>query len=154
MDSVWHLGSTFKTYPEAISILLKHLALPYSDRIREGIARSLAVPDPEVREAWSFLVDQYRIAPNGKGVVAVGDRKEYKLGTKDALALVLRTIVSEKTMEEFLGLAKDPLMGESRILLLGALKKSKDSRLKEAVEYLALDPVLAKEIASWTKKKN
>lgn len=54
VKSVWDLINAPARYEEAIPILRKHLRLPYSDRIREGIARALAVPD--ARHAWPTLV--------------------------------------------------------------------------------------------------
>ncbi len=56
VSSVWDLVNTSAKYPEAIPVLLRHLMMPYSDRTREGIARSLAVVDPLVRDAWPLLM--------------------------------------------------------------------------------------------------
>jgi hydrogenase maturation factor len=46
---VWDLVNTAENYANVIPVLLKHLQMPYSDRTREGIARALAVWDPQVR---------------------------------------------------------------------------------------------------------
>jgi hypothetical protein len=43
MDTVWMLVNTNELYPEALPVLLKHLQLPYSERIKEGVIRSLIV---------------------------------------------------------------------------------------------------------------
>ena len=79
LESVWDLVNTSTKYRQAIPVLLKHLQLPYSDSTREGIARSLAVTEPEVRKAWPILVDQYRRSPTGRGTKAPGDAREYRL---------------------------------------------------------------------------
>jgi len=42
-DSVYDLVNTADSYPNAIPVLLNHLKRPYSDRIKEGIARALSV---------------------------------------------------------------------------------------------------------------
>lgn len=42
-ESVYELVNTAQSYPDAIPVLLKHLKRPYSDRIKEGIARALTV---------------------------------------------------------------------------------------------------------------
>jgi hypothetical protein len=129
--------------------LLNHLLLPYSDRTREGIARSLAVPDPEVRKAWPMLVGEYRKAPMGLGIIAPGDTKQFRLGAKDALACVLSVSVTDETIKELIEIAKDRTQGDSRILLLPALRKSKNPLVKQAIDELASDPDLEMEITSW-----
>lgn len=40
---VWDFVNTAQSYPDAIPVLVDHLQRPYSDEVREGIARSLAV---------------------------------------------------------------------------------------------------------------
>lgn len=141
LNSVWDLVNTANKYTEAIPVLLKHLVRPYSDRIREGIARSLAVR--EARYAWPLLVAEYRKAPMGVGEEGV------KLGVKNGLACALAATATDEVMGEMVMLAKDRSHGESRLLLLSALKKSKTDVAKRALTMLASDPALAKEIASW-----
>ena len=149
VESVWDLVNTSAKYSQAIPVLLRHLLIPYSDRTREGIARSLAVAGPEVRQAWPLLVDQYRKAPMGLGIIAPGDKKEYRLGVKDGLACALSVAVTDETLSELIELAKDRVHGESRVLLLSALRQSRNPLAKQALDELAGDPALAKEIASW-----
>lgn len=151
VDSVWNLVNTSTQYAAAIPILLKHLPLPYSDSVREGIARALAVPEPAVQKAWPILVEEYRKAPNGWGVIAIGDPKEYRLGAKDGLACALSVAVTDETLPELIALANDRAHGESRLLLLSALKKRQNSNplARQAIDKLASDPDLQKEIASW-----
>lgn len=151
VQSVWDLVNVTTPYPEAIPILIKHLQLSYSDIVREGVARSLAVPDPQVQKAWPLLVEQYRKAPMGWGIKAPGDTKEYRLGAKDGLACALSVAVTEETLPELIALAKDRSYGESRVLLLSALRKirNKNPLAKEAIKELASDPDLEKEITSW-----
>lgn len=146
VESVWDLVNTSAEYREAIPVLVKHLLLAYSDRTREGIARALAVPD--AKYAWSTLVAEYRKAPTGMGIIAPGETKEFQLGAKDGLACALSATATEATIEELIALAKDRSHGQSRLLLLMALKRSKNPAAKQALEELASDPDLAKEIAS------
>lgn len=138
-------------YEPAIPILLRHVVLPYSDSVKATIARALAVPEPEVRASWPILVEEYRKAPDGWGIKSQGDTKQYKLGAKDGLACVLAVATTDETLEELIALAKDRTQGESRVLLLSALKKrrSKNPLAKQAIEELASDPDLEKEIAAW-----
>lgn len=154
VQSVWDLVSTSTPYPEAIPILLKHLSRPYSDVVKDGIARSLAVPEPEVQRAWPILVEEYRKSPMGKGIVAPGETKQYDLGAKDGLAVALAATVTDETLPELIGLAKDRTHGESRVLLLSALKKrrKKSPLAQQTIDELASDPDLQKEIAAWGRR--
>jgi len=138
-------------YPTAIPVLLRHLVRPYSDVTRETIARSLAVPEPEVQKAWPILVEEYRKAQMGRGIVAPGDTKDYPLHAKDGLAVALSATVTDATVNELIALAKNPSLGGSRVLLLRGIRKSRNPAAKQAIEELASDPALAKEIASWRK---
>jgi hypothetical protein len=131
-------------YPVAIPILLKHLSLPYSDVTRETLARALAVPD--ARYAWPVLAAAYREAPTH-----LEDGKQ--AGAKDGLACALTATVTEAVMDEMVALVKDRSNGDSRLLLLRGLKKSKSAISRQALEELASDPALSKEIASWRKRK-
>lgn len=139
--SVWDLVNTRDRYSDAIPVLMKHLLLPYSDRIREGIARALAVP--EAKEHWATLLSEYRRASWGKGPDGL------RLGAKDGLACALSAISSESVIGELIDLVKEQDHGPSRLLLLKALRKSKNPLAKRTLEEVSRDPDLAKEIASW-----
>lgn len=154
VKSVWDLVNTRKSYTKAIPVLLRRLLLPYSDRTREGIARSLAVPDPRVRQAWATLADEYRKVPIGSDAVASSERREQRRGVKDGLACALSVAVTKETLPELIELAKDRAQGESRLLLLSALRKreSTNALAKRALDKLADDPDLSKEIASWGRR--
>ncbi len=144
IESVWDLVNRSAPYPTAIPILLKHLKLPYTDFTRDALARALAVPD--ARFAWPIFAAAYREAPTH-----LEDGKE--AGAKDGLACALSATVTEGVIDEMVALAKDRSNGDSRLLLLRGLKKSKSAVAKQALEELASDPALSKEIASWRKRK-
>jgi hypothetical protein len=103
VDSAWDLVNMSTPYPEALPILLEHLQRPYPDRVREGIARALAVRDAKL--GWDTLTRLYR---------------QEKAGTdaKDGLAAALAATVTSETVDELIGLVRDPPHGESRLLLL------------------------------------
>ena len=61
IDSVWDLVNTRERYPKLVPVLLAHLKREYPDKIREGIARALAVP--EARAGWKQLVNCYLEQP-------------------------------------------------------------------------------------------
>jgi hypothetical protein len=125
-----------KPYPTAIPILLSHLKKPYSDRIREGIARALAVPD--ATGAWQMLRAEYEASPGGSGV-------------KSGLAAALAATSTENVIGELAMIARNPNNGNSRLLLLNGLRQSRSPVASETLADLKDDPILAKEIASWDK---
>lgn len=63
-ESVWELVNTADSYPEAIPVLLKHLKRPYSDRLKEGIARALSVREAR-GVAGPSIVKAFDNAQNG-----------------------------------------------------------------------------------------
>lgn len=154
VESVWDMVNTSSPYPKAIPILLRHLPLQYSDVTKEGLARALAVPEPQVNDAWPLLLAEYRKAPVGIGKRAPGDLSENQLRAKDGLACALAASVTDKTLPELIALVRDRSQGESRILLLSALKirRSKSREVKMVVAELASDPELQREIASWSRR--
>ena len=128
-------------YESAIPVLLKHLIITtYPDCVRETIARSLAMP--QAQHLWPILADEYRKAPVSKE----------QRGYKDGLAVALSATVTDATINDLISLAKDKTHGESRLLLLRAIKKSRTTAARNAIKELALDPQLEKEIASWKRK--
>lgn len=153
LESVADLVNRSEPYPAAIPILLKHLTRPYYDIVRSTIARSLAVPEPAVRAAWPLLVEEYKKAPMGTDIRAPGETKKFHLDIRDALACVLCVAVTPQTLPELIELLKDPAQGESRILLLDAIrrKRKRDPAIQQLLAELVQDPQLAKEINSWRK---
>jgi hypothetical protein len=53
VDTVWDLHKIPNSRPQAIPVLLKHLALDYPDRVLEGIGQGL--DDRSAREWWGDL---------------------------------------------------------------------------------------------------
>lgn len=137
VSSVRDLVNTSQPYPEAVPILLSHLAKPYSDRTREGIARALAVRD--AASAWPILRAEYEAAPD-------------KSGFKDGPAVALSGASTDSTIGQLADLAKDRRHGSSRLLLLLGLKRSRCQIARETLAQLKDDPDLAKGIASWRRK--
>lgn len=135
--SIWDLVSRAMPYPEAIPVLLRHLSQSYPDRVREGIARALAVPD--ARDAWPTLVSAYRAEPEN--------------GTKDGLAVALAAIARDDLLDEVIALLRDPNNGPSRVLLIKPLRRSRDPRAQRALMGLGADPQLAKEVQHVLKSR-
>lgn len=130
VESAWDLVNTSTPYPAALPILLEHLGRPYPERVREGIARALAVRD--ARFGWDTLVQLYREEPAGSNA-------------KDGLAVALAAVSHDDVVDELVSLARDPAHGESRILLLRRLKRSRAPQARAALEGFVEDPVLGQE---------
>jgi len=128
--SAWDLVNTPNHFEDSLPVLLEFLKKPNLDSVREGIARALAVPT--ARFAWSELLELYR--------------QEEMPQTKSGIAVALSNICDDDQLDQLIALARDPKHGESRILLLWALEKSKHPSARIALKELAGDPVLKKEI--------
>jgi hypothetical protein len=131
IDSVYDLVNTKSSYPRAVPILLGHLERAYPDVIREGIARALAVPDARV--GWDLLIRLYRSEPA-------------MTSFKQGLAVAIANTADDEVIEEVIALARDVRHGESRLLLLRALERSRDPQATEALREFAVDPVFEKEV--------
>ena len=136
VPSVWDLVEETTPYPEAIPVLLSHLERPYSDAIRDGIARALAVPDASI--GWSTLRSEYEAAPTGR--------------VKMGLAAALAAASTDEVTSELLRLINDPRNNDSNILLLHGLKKLRSLDAVQALTELATNPRFAEEISSWGQK--
>jgi hypothetical protein len=140
VKSVWLLGGKGESYQEALPILLKHLPIFYDDRVNSGIARALGRLKPI--EHWDILVDLFC-----KTDCAI--HRSFKEG----LACALFDTVTKKTMPEYISLLRDKRHGESRILMVGKLRRSKQPEIIALVDELFEDPDLRTEIGSWKRFK-
>jgi len=138
-DGVWDLVNTTKRYDEALPILFEHLTKEYPDEILDGIARALAVP--EALPYRSTFIRLFRRDP------PVSSNFRYGLGIA-----ISRTTGSDN-MHETIELAKDQSLGNSRLALLFAIRRSRKPEIRHLIEELSNDPDLAKEIASWKRRK-
>lgn len=98
VDSAWDLVNTSTPYPAALPILIEHLERPYPDRVREGIARALAVGG-DAKFAWSRLVDLYCDEPAGTDA-------------KDGIAVALAAVADADVVDELAALARDAAWNE------------------------------------------
>lgn len=130
VDTAWDLVNTSTPYPGALPILLEHLQRPYPDRVREGIARALAVRD--ARFGVETLVRLYRAEEAGTDA-------------KDGLAVAIGEASDDDVIDEVIDLATDPSHGTNRVLMLEALGRSKTPRARAALEEIARDPAIGEE---------
>jgi hypothetical protein len=129
VTSVWDLVNSDGDYRDAIPVLLSHLARSYSSPIREGIARALGTPAAVM--VWDAVRASYLCEQDAR--------------VKDGLAAALAAIADDSVLESTIALVHDPANGPSRLLLLGALAKSKAPRAREALSALRRDPFFGKE---------
>ncbi len=119
-------------YLKAIPVLLRYLAqgeLRWD--VREIAAHALAIP--QTREiAWGEIQRLYR------------DEKNESV--KNAIAATIDFIADDKVLDEMMTLCREKTNGWSRVLLLGALERSKNPRAQEALAELNADPQLQTEI--------
>ncbi|WP_139221301.1 hypothetical protein [Bosea sp. OK403] len=135
-ESVWELVNSNNNYARIIPILLRHLSIDYSDRTKEAIARSLAVPDASY--AWSTILNEYKKSNAGTGF-------------KNGLATAISVICSDEFIDEISNLLDDKRNGDSRLLILRGLKRFKSQKTKDIIVKLSKDPDFSKEINSWSK---
>lgn len=138
-DGVWDLVNTRERYDEALPILYEHLTKDYPDEILDGIARALAVP--QALPYRPTFISLFRRDP------PVTEGFRYGLG----LAIANTTVPDN--LQETIELAKDRSLGDSRLALLFAFKRSRKPEVRQVIEELSSDPDLAKEIASWKRGK-
>lgn len=130
VGSAWDLVNTQDQYTHALHILVDHLQRPYPSRVREGIARALALPQSIA--VWGVLVRSY----------CDEDEKD----AKEGLAVAISVAADDTVIEEVVELVRNRRHGSSRVLLLSALERSTDPRAVVALTDLRTDPDLSKEI--------
>lgn len=138
VESAWDLVNSSTPYPNALPILLRHLHRSYPGRVKEGIARALAVRD--ARFGWEQLKTLYR-----------GEQDDE---ARDGLAVALAAIADDELISDVIDLARDQRLGDSRLLLLRALEKSRQPRARATLMDLGTDPDLAKEIQLILRRLN
>lgn len=129
VDSVWDLAAREEPCPEAVPVLLDHLGRPGPDDVGEGIAAALG--KPEARPHWDELVRAYRAADPAT-----------RPSSTDGLAATLARLADRRTMPDVLELLHDASRGESRVLLLRAVTRSRLPDRWEIVRACTADPVL------------
>lgn len=134
VGSVWDLVNTGARYPAAIPVLLAHIQKSYPQKIREGLARALAVP--EARSGWSVLMHEFESDPDST-----------TLGPKYGLACALSVVADDNVLHDVLRVLREDRHGECRIPLLRVLVRSRDPEAKAALEQFEQDPGLAAEVA-------
>jgi hypothetical protein len=129
VESAWDFVNTADKYPAAIPVLLRHVALPYSKRVKEGIIRALTVnyAGPEVlRELIKQFCEQTDGSPNS---------------LKWVLGNAISEVATPADAETIIALAMDPSHGDSRDLITQRLPRvvKNKARLAEVLQHLMRD---------------
>ncbi len=140
VSSVWDLVNTPGSYPALVPTLLAHLDRPYPERVREGIARALAVP--EARQGWDKLVNSY-----------LSETDTTTHGIKWALHLAIAAAADISVLDTLIRLASDRRHGRNRAMFVDALARLNDPRARATLDELAGDPDLADDIQRALKKR-
>lgn len=120
VKSVWDISKTDKLDINIINILLKHLKLDYHLRVKEGIARLLAIKNNK-NIIWDTLIEEYIKAKADEKIMEPGQR-----GYKDGLAEAISYLANKNDINTLIDLIKNKEHGKSRILLADKLFKYKN----------------------------
>lgn len=140
VSSVWDLVNTKDRYPQLVPILFAHLDRPYPQKVREGIARALAVPESRYR--WDELVNRY-----------LAETDTTPNGMKWALHLAVAAAADVSVLDTLIKLACDRRHGRNRALFIDALARINDPRAKAALAELANDPDLTDDVRRLKKRR-
>ncbi|QOY21654.1 hypothetical protein FYK61_09605 [Xanthomonas citri] len=138
VNSIGELGEDGKSYPEAVPVLLEHLAYSYSDDVREGMLRELATP--HARKYWGQLVEIFE-----KNTLSLAPDIRY------VAALALSGAADDTVLDDVIRLLGDKSLGMDRAPLLLALIRSKSSKAKMTLLELRDDPDLGKQIKTFRR---
>lgn len=130
VSSVWDLVNRSEPYPAALPVLLEHLKRGgHPDRVMESLGRALAVKPAAF--AWQTLRDLY-LASQGSGV-------------RTGLVVALAASAAPQHLDALLELVADESCGDTRILLLDAVKDVGGDRGRRVLEGLTTHPVLGQQ---------
>ncbi len=129
VGTVWDLVNTRKPYPIAISILTRHLSLPYNLRIKEGIARALTVAYGG-SDTLRALMEEFK---------RQNDNSEVSL--KWVLGNAIAACATSADADMLIDLVIDRSNGKARAMIISALPNAvKDrKRLHDILRDLAHD---------------
>jgi hypothetical protein len=133
VQSVWDLVNTSAPYPRALPILLQHLQQPYPLRVRQGIARAMAVPAS--RFAWETLLKLFK-----------QDFDQGTNGLKWCIGCALAAAADDSVIQDVIDLFGDPRHGRNRIVFATTLERSRAANAQIALEKAREDPQLAAEV--------
>ncbi len=137
VESVWDLVNRPNDYEQVLPVLLAHLRDgDYPERIRAGIARSLATP--QSNPWWEDLRSLY-VSRRGP---------EEEMG----LAAALAASATEDRVEDLIALALDDSLSDDRVMLIKAIRRYGGERGMRFVESVVDHDLLGYEARNELKK--
>lgn len=124
--TIWDLVNTKSKYPKAIPILIKHLQLNYSDRVKEGIVRALTVPEAKGLVV-PLLLKEYLQLPNDK------ENLKWVIGN------AVNVTITKNEVVDIFPIVLNKENGLSRQMFVAALGKIKADNVKEVLLRLVND---------------
>jgi len=141
ISSIWDLVNSKDKYQNAIPVLLKYLPLVNYERNKEGIIRSLTVPEAK-GQAVPFLLNEYYKLPKEK------ENLRWVIGN------AVNVTITKNDVESIFPIVLNKENGLSRQMFIAALAKSKAVNVKEVLHQLVNDDdkVIRKEAQKALKK--
>ena len=134
VESAWDFVMYPGGYSSAYPVLVEHLKRPYMERIRDGIARALTVPDA-FDVAWDAVRDEFLSNTDTKTT-----------GFKYALGNALAQLMDEPVVPEVLDMVTDKRHGRNRAPMIEILVEYRDrDDVRQVLEALAQDPQVTRE---------
>lgn len=130
IESPWDFVNSKEPYPQAIPILIKHLAEEYNLRSKEGIVRALATKEAK-GIACRPLLDEYK---------KIAQDPNYNFHYKWVFGLAIYNTITKEFIDDVIEVVLDERNGDSRDFFVRALTRVKDERCKQAFIKLLSDP--------------
>lgn len=109
IKTVWDLVNTREKYPAAIPILVRHVSLPHSTGVKEGIVRALTV-DYAGSNALRELIREFE-----------KQNDDSETSMKWVLGNAIATVAKSSDADTLVGLATDSSHGRARNMIISAL---------------------------------
>ncbi|QQT26039.1 HEAT repeat domain-containing protein [Sphingobacterium spiritivorum] len=126
ITDIWNLVNTNRKYPEAIPLLLKYLPMVKHLKNKEGIIRSLTVPEAK-GIAVPLLLKEYYNTPKEK------HNLRWVIGN------AVNVTITKNNVADIIPLVLDKENGSSRQMFVAALGKIKTEEVKEVLLELIND---------------
>lgn len=126
ISNIYDLVNTKTKYPKAIPILIKHLQISYSDRVKEGIVRALTVPEAKGLVV-PLLIKEYLQLSNDK------ENLKWVIGN------AVNVTITKKDVADIFPIVLNKENGISRQMFVVALGRIKSDNVRDVLLTLVND---------------
>jgi hypothetical protein len=126
ISNIYDLVNTKTKYPKAIPILIKHLQIRYSDKVKEGIVRALTVREAKGLVVPLLLKEYLQLA---------NDKKDLKWVIGNAVNVT----ITKSEVADIFPIVLNKENGISRQMFVAALGKIKGENVKDVLNRLVND---------------